>query len=304
MPQNSSRNKSNSTPQICGDIKLSFREKINYILLNYKNNIKNEELDERVQFLQYRPSFNYDKCWKGIEEEPPSPARFLCNEFWSDYDFSPLIKSNGQLRVLEVGCGTGVYGLRLRQKLRDKLELYRGVDIVSNPKWIEMPSDFEFYVDRAENIGSHLKDVNLIITQSAVEHFEFDITFFRQIEEYLRKTDHDVWQIHLLPSAECLATYLWHGYRQYTPGKLSKITKLYSDQFSFNIYRMGGAWMNALHLWMITIPNIIFRIDIRSHFKNLYCRLLARCYFMDSSRKNETSTSFYGLVIKKNQRIL
>ncbi len=290
-----------SLQQLCGDINLSIFDKIKYILLNYENNkLKQTEIDCRIKFINYKPkSISLES--KLSCQAPVTPPRFLCNEFWDDFDLSQLIKSNGPLRILEVGCGTGVYGLELQRKLGDNMALYRGVDIVRQSSWSNMPEKFEFHVDKAENIAAYLADIDLIVTQSAIEHFEYDITFFEHISDYTRNINKNIWQIHLMPSEACLTTYLWHGYRQYNPHSLSKISLLFVDASEINVYRLGGFSTNALHRLFITIPNLLLRNDFRTYFPKWYCRALVKSVEKDMVRADNFSASFYSLVIKSDK---
>lgn len=292
--------RSTSSPQLCGDVKLSIKEKIRYIWINYKNNKSNLcALDERIIFKKFSPKIRTNQISQ-VGNIPPSPSRYLSNEFWRDCDLDFLLESNGPLRVLEVGCGTGIYGLELQRKLGDKLKLYRGVDILRHSSWDDMPHNFEFYQAKAEDIAPYLTDIDLIITQSAIEHFEYDLSFFHQIVNYISNSNHIVWQIHLLPSAECLKTYLWHGYRQYTYRNLSKITKLFSDNSAISVYCLGGKYANKLHLWMITLPNFLLRVDLRALFPRWYWRMLINSISKDLTHQ-QTASSFYGLMIKSEK---
>ena len=304
MTQHQFKNRSTSTSKLCGDVKLAAAQKIKYLLLNVSNNkAQFSGVDQNLKISNYAPK---SYCNAAINETvgggdvPPSPSRFLCNEFWRDFDLEPLVKSNGPIRVLEVGCGTGVYGLLFQRKLGDKLALYHGVDVVEHSSWANKPSTFEFSVDRAENIATHLNGVDLIVTQSAIEHFEYDLTFFHQVADYVNTSKRIIWQIHLMPSAECLKTYLWHGYRQYTPNSLSQITSLFKDGTDLNLYRLGGSSANALHLRCITMPNLLLRRDFRMQFPKWYGRKLVKAIDSDLCRSNRTDASFYALVIKSS----
>jgi hypothetical protein len=297
-------NRSTSTTRLCGDVKLTAAQKIKYLLLNASNNkAQFNGVDRNLKISNYTP-----KSWRdaaidetvGDGDAPASPSRFLSNEFWKDFDLDPLVKSNGPIRVLEVGCGTGVYGLLFQRKLGDNLALYRGVDVVEHSSWKNMPAHFEFSVDRAENITTHLSGIDLIVTQSAIEHFEYDLTFFHQVADYVNTSKRNIWQIHLMPCAECLKTYLCHGYRQYTPNSLSQVTSLFRVGTDLSLYRLGGSSANALHLCFITMPNLLLRRDLREHFPKWYGRKLAKAIDSDVCRSNRTDAAFYALVIKSS----
>src|SRR5208283_5417616 len=101
-------------------------------------------------------------------------------------------------------------------------------------EWDNFESDPKFKLVRADSgsTAQYLADANLIITQSALEHFEKDLNFFRQIADHVARTRRPIVQFHLIPSAACLTTYPWHGVRQYTPRTISRITRLFGAETS------------------------------------------------------------------------
>jgi hypothetical protein len=190
----------------------------------------------------------------------------------------------------------------LRQKLGENLSFYRGVDIMEHNSWErhKASNPFEFHVDKAENIERHLANVNLIFTQSAIEHFEHDLVFFRHVAEYVASSRETIWQVHLMPSAECLATYLWHGYRQYTPATISRITHLFSGRAEFSLYRLGGKASNRVHMSYISLPTLLFGTDLRRKIPRQYIDRAIAAVDHDQRRTSRTDASFYALVIKSN----
>ena len=100
---------------------------------------------------------------------------------------------------------------KLETIIADRLNSYVGLDISEKDKWTKYNQKFKFYVCDACKSEPFLKGKNLIFTQSAVEHFQNDLEFFRITKESI--ADQRCIQIHLLPSPFCLFTYLFHGYR-------------------------------------------------------------------------------------------
>ena len=290
-----------SSINICGDTPLSLPAKFKWVQKCYKNNqAPYRDVDPRIKFVNFGGTEKiFDDWGEGSGELPVSPARFVSNAFWSWIDFSGL-HGDGQINALEVGCGTGIYGQILKQKLSSRLSLYRGIDIVEHEEWklLTNSGNFEFDVARAENIGPYLNDVNLLITQSAIEHFESDLEFFRQVSEYANTVQEKFWQIHLLPCAECLRTFLWHGYRQYTPSTLSKITRLFPDDAEFLLYRLGGDHLNNVHFKYITLPSLFLRRDLRGALEKKYLEEARSAAQEDHRRLERKDASFYALVIK------
>ena len=70
--------------------------------------------------------------------------------------------------------------------LIDNLSVYTGVDINYKKEWDSFDkSKFVFYKDTSDNILNYINDHNVIFTQSAIEHFENDLLFFKKISTYL-----------------------------------------------------------------------------------------------------------------------
>lgn len=291
---------STSLVNISADERLSIWNKLRWIYFSQKNNRNaSHDVDQRIKFENFETSSSGELDTKDAWGFPPvSPPRYLCDCFWSQIDLSPLCK-NGVIRALEVGCGTGIYGLKLQRKLGGKLGLYRGIDIVENPAWREFEgsSQFEFHVERAESVGKYLTGVNLIFTQSAVEHFKHDLVFFYQLRDYIEKSKEPVWQIHLMPSAECLQTFLWHGFRQYTPRTISNITRIFSSASDITLYRLGGCSSNSIHKRFITWPALL-GFDLREKRPHKYLESIMASIKADEQRRDRTDSSFYALVIK------
>jgi hypothetical protein len=66
--------------------------------------------------------------------EPQSPSRILSNVFWEkirwDYVKTCL---NGEIRAIEIGCGSGRYGKKISKIT--KIKSYTGVDIAYSSEW-------------------------------------------------------------------------------------------------------------------------------------------------------------------------
>lgn len=293
---------STSSENISADVRLSFGQKLSWLYRCHQNNgLPLLGVDQRIEFINFEANVSHKAGLEDSWGNPPvSPSRFLCDSFWSALDLSSLY-SKRPIRALEVGCGTGRYGLNLKQKLGEELALYRGVDIIEDQNWEEQKAlnNFEFYVDKAENVQHYLSDINLIFTQSALEHFEHDLVFFRQLAEYVNSAQEPIWQVHLIPSAECLQTFLWHGYRQYTPRTISKITSLFSDGEKISIYRLGGISANRIHIYYITLPSL-FGTDLREKISKKYVADAVAAIQRDQKKGARTAASFYALVIKSS----
>lgn len=87
----------------------------------------------------------------------------------------------GSVRAFEVGCGTG------RGVLGDAFGGYVGLDVGRRAEWDTRRSDPKIELACADSgsTARYLSGANLIIAQSALEHFEEDLLFFRQIADYI-----------------------------------------------------------------------------------------------------------------------
>lgn len=293
--------KSSSKYNLCADFGLTIFEKIRWYFYCLKNN-KNAEIveDNRLQIKKFKLT-NLDS-WEKIDLNA-SPARRLCDFFWNDLEWDMISgKLGDEVKVLEMGCGTGKYGVLLDKRLSDKLKLYRGIDISRNKEWDNYGRHpkFEFEIGDASRVSTNLSGINFIFTQSALEHFPEDLTFASQVAKYVNECCHPVFQIHLMPSDGCLNTYLWHGYRHYTPNSISKITRLFNNNSKFELYGLGGDNCNKLHLKYITLPNLLLKRDYRKINNKRYNDDLRKAIISDFNSSDNGKPSFYALIIKTN----
>ena len=88
------------------------------------------------------------------------------------------------------------------------------------------------FITLIENSSSNIsefvdKETNLFITQSAIEHFNYDLEYFQQIKKFIDKNKTNIIQIHLFPSPACLWLYLFHGVRQYNFRAIMQIIDIF-----------------------------------------------------------------------------
>src|SRR5699024_10066314 len=100
---------------------------------------------------------------------------------------------------------------------------------------------------------------NLILSPSTSEHVQDDAGGFEPLHAYAMRAERPMLQVHLVPSAACVPLYLWHGYRQYTPRSLSRLTSRGADSSSRLVVRLGGPACNALHFSYVTWPVLLRR---------------------------------------------
>ena len=177
---------------------------------------------------------------------------------------------------------------------------YTGIDKYSFDEWSKFnPDIFKFRKDIYDNVNLYLNDIDVLFTQSALEHFENDLFFFKNILKYIENTKKPIVQIHLFPSKECLTTFLWHGYRQYSPRTISKITKLFDKKYQKILFKLGTTKSNTIHKKYITIPKLFRSSTDHRYSKNEeYVSQLLKS--IKPINKNN-QVSFYALVISSTK---
>ena len=231
------------------------------------------------------------------QNSPISPGRFLSDIFWESLDYKKLNSALGdQLRVIEIGCGSGKYG-DLISKF-SCISSYTGVDIQSNRNWSDFdPNQFNFVEDTYEKFEYIVDNQNLIITQSALEHFEKDLRLFKKIDDYASTSQFPVASIHVVPSASSLFTFLWHGIRQYGKFHLRRLHLSSPNCSEFLIFTLGGLPLNWFHFKHVTIPQIFLRIPLISQDKSAYFAELLEAINRDIRKSSSRFSVFTAIVI-------
>ncbi len=279
---------------INGDTKLNPFQLCYWFCFNAIRNIFHSNLDDNLVVKKAKSS-NIVQFMDVSSNR--SPCRRVSDMFWKSLPIEALYKELGKLKVFEVGCGKGNYGLFLSEILGESFEHYIGIDICKSQEWENFEKNrFSFIEGNADNFISEIKDSNLIITQSALEHFPNDEQYFDQVLEYASDCNRPIVQIHLMPSAACLRLYLLHGYRQYTPFWISKISKKFGFNSKKILYCLGGLNVNRVHYKYWTKNGI--NNDSVSH---LYDQSFRNSLINDNnSQLSVKNTSFYCLVIMHN----
>ena len=245
--------KSSSFHKVTADRKVLYYKifaRIVHTPLNFINNLNsNRNIDPKIK-ISY---FKTDKLKEQYSklDKLSSPSRKLSDLFWINQDWENIQKELGKINICDIGCGSGNYFLKLQEYSNNKISNYKGLDIHENKNWKNLKEKFNntnFQKYNGKNIVDLIPDTtNLIISQSAIEHFSEDITIFKQINKFVKKVKHNVYQIHLFPSKICLKLYPFHGVRQYTPRNISKITRLFSDFSEVELFELGGENANKVH---------------------------------------------------------
>ncbi len=221
--------------ELCGDIPLSWSEKIGYMFFNAVRNAAGLRYPLRMRFWHIH-----------IDSAPTdSPMRSYLDAFMRVE--LPKIVSPRQLSVLDIGCGTA-YTRRLLAQSGYK-GTYTGVDIVLEQKFdIDAEPAFvtEFFNEDITAFSPQ-KRFDLVISNTSLEHIDDDAA---ALSVARRLCANGGAEVHIVPSLWALPLYLWHGYRQYTPARLRKLFV----GTNYRVYRMGGLASFILHFFCIMLP--------------------------------------------------
>lgn len=292
---------SNTISCVNADKSLNKWERLSWFIVNYLNNhlLPNQS---KLNIKQFIPS-HVDKYWDMIDSGA-SPSRVLSDLYWLYLDWKMIKNELDSINVLDTGCGSGEYFLKLTSFSNNHLNQYCGIDIDKKSRWNDLEKEHNNVTFKSLNSNNIVNviptDSNFFVSQSAIEHFEEDLVYFQQLKDFIDTTKNDVIQIHLFPAASCLTQYIWHGIRQYTPRTIEKITKIFENTKSYSVlYQLGGERCNTLHTEFITKPVYLKGIDFRITKKEEYVSRLKDAISHDKQTKKP---SFYALVIHSNYK--
>jgi len=294
---------------INGDYPLKVKSSIKWLYDNWRFLRKGQrkEYNAIVKKYTYKPSLGAVK--EGDHSQLYTPSRLLCNYLWDDLNWSEIVKSlGGKVRILECGCGNGRYGRRVVKHLKQYDPQYLGFDAVQNDSWerhsTEFP-DMKYRTELSADIASMLDTFkpNLIISQSAIEHFSDDLNFFTSISEYCNSSTNSIIQIHMIPSPACLPLYLHHGYRQYCSININRIIeKLRGDFYVYNIHLGGWFEFWIMFLW-VTLPTIGMKYFFPNRFPSAFRLKFKRSYMKmtkkigNKQQRSSGPASFFCLIV-------
>lgn len=293
---------STSIHSLNADKGLSKPMKLVYLFLNWVNNLfPYSKIDKRIVFKD-AGKMPWIKFWDSTYPSS-SAARKTSDLFWKSLPWAEIREElGGEIHVFDTGCGHGNYGERIDDGSGRLLDTYTGVDAKRRPNWSELESkhsNFTFIESNSNDISNLIPPkTNLFVTQSAIEHFDEDLMYFKQLQGFIEKAGHPVIQIHLFPGAATLPLYLLHGLRQYTPRTISKITKLFGEGFEFSLYGLGGRASAKLHFKYFTWPVLITRRFEKPTFNTEEYEPLLRQAIEKDYGSLPRSPLFWALIIK------
>jgi hypothetical protein len=233
---------STSVHKINADHDLGLIGKVLFLIANLANNsLFPNAVDEFLNVRDFSPEISQED-WNKLPVKS-SPIRKLSDLFWLKLPWDLVESEVGGINMVDIGCGSGNYGVIFLSFSNGRISKYTGLDTKFNQNWKvleERSGIFTFKKANSASILSHIpEDTNVIISQSAVEHFDEDLSFFLQVRDFILRNTNNTIQIHLLPSSECLKLYLFHGVRQYTPRTVSKIARIFSSFSYCVLFRLG-----------------------------------------------------------------
>ena len=246
--------------EINGDEKLCIKKSIIYLIYNCIRNIFRARLT--IIETATPPFISNDDLILS------SPSRFIVENVFHEIIRDQFARLKGT--VLEVGCGSG----RLTTIL-EKVDFegaYTGVDFKERFNAVSTKHIDVNFIECDVHLFNSQELYNAIISVSALEHISNPEKLAKKLNSLLAK---EGVELHAVPSGWSLPLYLWHGYRQYS---LGRILELYDKP---QVYRIGGPLCFLLHFFVITIGEMVFRLEGRARFPSLYSKLLKFCVKID-----------------------
>ena len=145
---------SSSIHVINADRELNTMKKIQYFILNFICNLKCRVRIANFSTTKFSPTEDQIDLHLKSLSEPQSPSRILSNIFWESIDWRFVTETlQGEIRAIEVGCGSGRYGRKISQLTQ--IESYTGVDIANSPEWnSNSESNFDYVLGSYEDFDS------------------------------------------------------------------------------------------------------------------------------------------------------
>jgi|JI10StandDraft_1071094.scaffolds.fasta_scaffold11520_11 2-polyprenyl-3-methyl-5-hydroxy-6-metoxy-1,4-benzoquinol methylase len=241
--------------EICGDVRLTFTQKLQYLALNiprgfwgYLTLLKSTHVAPRFSFSE-------------ISTE--SPTRQLLDRVFSRVLQEAVPKKT--IDVFDIGCGTGY--------VRDVLAsygysgTYTGIDMVREGAYSDTHKAFSstLIVDDVTTLKTD-KKFDLVISMTVLEHV-VDDTAAVVVSHTIVKPGG--MQIHVVPMFPTLFLYFWHGFRQYNKRRLKMLFGKADEATAY--YRVGGLASFFTHWCWITLPERILGLGtIRKRLPKLY----------------------------------
>ena len=294
-----------------GQSRLNIIQKIFWFFLNFLNNnlppkfFENKKEINNLRVKNFASEIN-KKEWNKISPYS-TPSRIFCDLFWMKLNWQNIKSEVGPINIFDTGCGDGNYAIKLNDYSKG-INSYLGIDSIIDENWNDLKI-FKFIkliqLKSTNLIKAIPKDTNFFMTQSAIEHFENDLDYFRQIKEYIINSNSNIIQVHLFPTPPSLWLYFHHGVRQYNMRSVMQIIKIFNNKKSYAVlYPLGGRDSFYYHLNKVTIPEYILKTkpNIREMNTNNYFLGVKKAIYNDLSKNSWNFASFCALIIHSNYK--
>jgi hypothetical protein len=288
---------SSSRHTINSDYPLSKFQKVLYVVLNFAL-ICFPSITRKFKICKFQPRRSAVQESISQYHEGVTPSRCLSNLFWAELNWPDIQRQIGEpIDILEVGCGTGRYGTYLNKIF--PINSYTGIDLYESDSWPELKArGFNLHKESFENFSKIATTQNVVITQSALEHFDRDLLLMTAIGKYAQSREGTTFAIHIFPSSACLFTFLFHGIRQYNKRTINSLVKASRDPSSCELHILGGPFSNLFHFTNVTLRSLILKRPLTSIPPSKYFRKLEKSVILDNRWPFKNSASFYALVLQ------
>lgn len=222
--------------------------RIKYLIYCLKLNLSKPNLKPPITPIKIRRDDRFTKTG--------TPSRRLCNLFWNQIDWRKLATSlQCKIQILDIGAGSGSYHEIFCDIMGKELGKYTGLDLVKHPEW---PSHLTHLCLSAEDAYKNIDNVNVVVSQSALEHIEHDVATVLSITQRCKEENRKLIQIHLVPGPWVLFLYLWHGWRQYGLKEIAHFRQLILDEdetVRISLIPIGSLTAALTHFMFVTVPS-------------------------------------------------
>jgi hypothetical protein len=280
-----------------GDRPLSIYGKLRYLANCWTENREPYQPDSQGLFTTFSP-VGIDSIDKlALIRELPTPARGLSELVWMSLPWEKIKARLGEIRLMDIGCGSGRYAAKFANYSSQRIDSYVGLDVAKAKEWDGLASDrvhFQTIVPGQSLEGIYRTHrTNFIFSQSVLEHVENDHLLLDDLKKAQISYPWPSLQIHMVPSAECLALYRWHGYRQYNRQRMTEIARVYSDSAHVKVLRLGSQRSIQVHRRYVAS---LLRGDRRDQESDSYFNALVSAIKHDAVNPSQ-KTAFYALLI-------
>ena len=230
-----------------------------------------------------------------------SPTRLVSNLFWNALPWTQIAAEFGRPSVTDFGCGEGDYGILWDSFLPEGLGAYTGIDAAERQAWATKTAFHREF--RLGNIDTTDWDAtDLYFSQSALEHFEFDLSFMDRLQEKIAFSDRPSFQVHVFPASTQLLLTGPHGYRAYNSSMAKKLARAVPSSARVRLHGIGGWALNTVHFKYITLPKLTSSTRVSATDAS-YLRKLRWAIDVDSRwAKTTRGFSFLALTVENGVR--